>query len=265
MAETDIEWADFTFNPWAGCTKISPGCDHCYAEAWARRSGLVEWGDHPRHRTSEYYWKEPLKWNRRAGGTRPRVFCASLADVFDNQVHPVWRADLFSLIDRTPNLDWLLLTKRPQNIASLITGSWPKPNVWLGVTAENQEEADRRLPILKSIPAVVRFVSAEPLLGPIRSGFEGIDWVIVGGESGPGARATHLYDIDVTSQAVQTARVPLFVKQLGSRPRSINQFGEAVPINLKDKKGGNPNEWPADLRVREFPTRHTDPGSKTVP
>jgi protein gp37 len=114
-----IEWTDHTFNPWVGCTNISPGCDHCYAESWAKRSGLVRWGNHARRRTSVNYWKAPLVWNGRAEafgrthGHRPRVFCASLADVFDNQVPESWRSDLFALARQCAALDWLILTKRP--------------------------------------------------------------------------------------------------------------------------------------------------------
>ena len=106
-----IEWTTHTFNPWVGCTKVSLACDHCYAETWAKRSGLVTWGpSRPRRRTSETYWSTPLKWNREAvaTGTRPRVFCASLADVFDNEVPDDWRADLWALIRSTPELDWIL-------------------------------------------------------------------------------------------------------------------------------------------------------------
>ncbi len=178
MAEnTKIEWADHTFNPWVGCTKVSPACDHCYAEGWAKRTGQPQLWQGERRRTSEANWRLPLKWNRQAerDGTRPRVFCASLADVFDNQVPYDWRAELWRLIAATPHLDWLLLTKRAQNIAKMLPEaldmprgfSWPLPNVWLGTTVENQAEADRRIPHLLSVPAAVHFLSCEPLLGPV--------------------------------------------------------------------------------------------------
>jgi protein gp37 len=130
MENSKIEWTDHTFNPWTGCTKVSPGCDHCYAEAWSKRSAIVEWGNHPRRRTSEAIWKQPLKWNAEARafknehGLRPRVFCASLADVFDNQADPVWREDLFALICDCRRLNWLLLTKRPQNVAKMLPRDW---------------------------------------------------------------------------------------------------------------------------------------------
>lgn len=172
MAErTGISWAHSTFNPWLGCTNVSPGCDHCYAEALAKRTGLVEWGNHPRRRTSAAYWKQPLVWNRKAAASgRPwRVFCASMADVFDNQVPDEWRSDLWKVIEQTPNLIWMLLTKRPQNIGPMLPPGWGGgwPNVWPGTTVENQEEAERRIPILRDVPARVRFVSCEPMLGSI--------------------------------------------------------------------------------------------------
>lgn len=207
MAETTIEWTatplpdgralpGYTFNPWVGCTKISPGCDHCYAEGWAKRSGRVEWGGE-RKRTSGAYWRQPLRWDREApAGTRPRVFCASLADVFDNQVPPEWRADLFRLIAATPRLDWLLLTKRPQNIAKMLPDGWGAgwPNVWLGTTVEDRERARRRLPLIGAAPAAVRFVSGEPLvedwsdLLPDTLARWRLNWIICGGESGHNAR-----------------------------------------------------------------------------
>jgi protein gp37 len=195
-----IEWTDHTFNPWVGCTNVSPGCDHCYAESWSKRSGLVKWGNNPRRRTSEAYWRAPLKWQQLANafeaqhGRRQRVFCASLADVFDNQVDAGWRADLFVLIAATPALDWLLLTKRPQNVAKMLPKDWPEhgqPNVWLGTTAEDQVRYNQRWPILSRTPAAVRFISYEPAVNSLRLNAKHDrqpDWLIVGGESGHGAR-----------------------------------------------------------------------------
>lgn len=177
MAEnTKIEWAHHTFNPWVGCTKVSPACDHCYAEAWAKRTGNGHlWNDGERRRTSEATWRLPLKWNREAEerGIRYRVFCASLADVFDNVVPDEWRGDLLRLIRQTPHLDWLLLTKRIGNARHMLERTlsaghlWHWPNVWLGITVVNQDEADRDVPKLLSTPARVRFLSLEPLLGPV--------------------------------------------------------------------------------------------------
>lgn len=229
MAEnSNIEWTHHTFNPWIGCQKVGPGCDHCYAEAWDAR-GLqrqeTRWGAHAaRTRTSPSNWRKPLAWDKSAktAGERHRVFCASLADVFDNHasILPEWRADLWALIRASPNLDWMLLTKRPGNIAKMLPPDWGNgyPNVWLGCTVVNQEEADRDVPKLLAAPAAVRFLSMEPLLGPVNlteialawpdlrasvildvlrgtGGFNGtpgkLDLVIVGGESGPGARPMH--------------------------------------------------------------------------
>jgi protein gp37 len=125
-----IEWCDHTFNPWVGCTKISLACDHCYAESWSKRSGFVEWGNRPPRRTTENNWTNPLRWNesarafRKERGHRPRVFCASLADVFDNQAPSSWRTDLFELVRECRRLDWLLLTKRPQNISKMLPAEW---------------------------------------------------------------------------------------------------------------------------------------------
>ena len=290
---TKIEWADHTFNPWVGCTKVSPDCDHCYAEGWAKRSGMVQWGTHAdRRRTSEANWRLPIKWNAQAGrlGVRYRVFCASLADVFDNEVPDKWRADLFELIEATPHLDWLLLTKRIGNVRPMMaevahrlfwmdrldTGALP-PNVWLGATICNQEEADRDIPKLLAVPAAKRFLSMEPLLGEVDlrhlnkdrevdevdclqpdtweaeiarwrdtdEGWEeqfedhygvdlssrlsgpmhpGVDWVIVGGESGHGARPMHPdWVTGLRDQCLATGTPFLF-----------KQWGEWKPINQMD-------------------------------
>ncbi|BBU58555.1 hypothetical protein KU6B_48200 [Mameliella alba] len=257
MAElSKIEWCDHTFNPWIGCTKVSPACDHCYAEARDRRfnprSG--HWGPHAdRRRTSAANWRKPLKWDREAAkaGTSPRVFCASLADVFDNHrsIAPEWRRDLYRLIEDTPHLDWLLLTKRPQNLAKLAPARWVHdgcpPNVWIGTTVENQAEADRRIPHLLSIPARVRFLSCEPLLGPVNllvtdhrghdiSALRGIacdpsdpdgpdeyyrtgkiHWVIAGGESGTGARPSNPQWFRDLRDQCTAADVPFHFKQWG--------------------------------------------------
>lgn len=176
MAENSaIEWCDSTFNPWMGCTKISPACDHCYAEALMdTRHHRVKWGG-ARSRTGDSNWQQPRRWQRQAAafhaehGRRRRVFCASLADVFDNQVPPEWRNDLWTLIRETPDLDWLLLTKRPQNIAGMLPPFWDdvKGHVWLGTTVEDQKRAIQNIPHLLQHDSAVRFVSCEPLLGPI--------------------------------------------------------------------------------------------------
>lgn len=207
MAEqTAIEWCDHTFNPWIGCTKIAAPCDNCYAESWAKRCGRAEWGNHPRQRTGAAYWREPLKWNAKAkaAGTRPFVFCASLADVFDNQVDPAWRRDLFELIHETSELVWLLLTKRPQNISRMIIQAGGLPgNVALGATFGTKacvEQGAHHLVSGGYPEPLFYFASCEPLLEDnaaelkpylSKPGKGGISWVIVGGESGPNARPMH--------------------------------------------------------------------------
>lgn len=268
MAErSNIEWCDSTWNPWIGCTKISPACDHCYAERdFDLRLHVVQWGaGQARKRTGDDNWKKPGKWNAKPfyecevcglrtdnpmraqckgphrsqhmwKPARRRVFCASLADVFDNEVPVQWRRDLFDLIAATPNLDWLLLTKRIGNVRSLYGGAYldsarPLPaNVWLGATICNQDEADRDIPKLLATPAAVRFLSVEPMLGPISfegmfanptrvndgtNALEALDWVIVGGESGPRARPMHPeWARDLRDQCA-AAGVPFLFKQWG--------------------------------------------------
>jgi protein gp37 len=260
-----IEWTHHTFNPWVGCTKVSQACDHCYAETWAKRTGQAALWQGERRRTSDANWQQPHRWNAAAArdGKRARVFCASLADVFDNQVPAEWRQDLWHLIDKTQHLDWLLLTKRPQNINSMLpigywSGTarpWPWQNVWLGTTVENQAEADRRIPHLLATPAAVRFLSCEPLLGavnleriggtepPWTNALSGlsyyapgtapigprIDWVIAGGESGHGARAMHPDWARNLRDQCAAAGVPFFFKQ----------WGEWAP-STPDEAAGNP-------------------------
>jgi protein gp37 len=199
--ETKIEWCDHTFNPWIGCTRVSPACDNCYAaEMMEGRYGRVKWGvGEARSRTSPAHWKQPLAWNRKAAanGTWPFVFCSSLADVFDNEVDPQWRADLFHLIAGTPNLVWLLLTKRIGNVEKMVGhySRWPS-NAALGATMANQEEYDRDAVKLamarRALDPLFTFGSFEPLLGEIRLDHQRPDWIIVGGESGAKARPMDL-------------------------------------------------------------------------
>lgn len=222
--QTKIEWADHTFNPWIGCTKVSPACDNCYAEALMdARYGRVEWGaGNPRSRTANSTWRLPRKWNREAvkTGDRPFVFCASLADVFDNEVDPAWRADLFRLIEETPNLVWLLLTKRIGNVERMASGALPT-NVAIGATMANQEEYDRDRMKLSRVRELLRpaftFGSFEPLLGPVILDKHAPDWIIVGGESGASARPMELrWARDLRAQANDLGRVFNF-KQVGGR------------------------------------------------
>lgn len=222
-----IEWTHHTFNPWWGCAKVSPACQHCYAEAWAKRVGSTVWGKSaPRRFFGDVHWKEPLRWNREAEdeGVRRRVFCASMADVFERraELHE-WRDRLWKIIDSTPCLDWLLLTKRPHNVTAMApwTSQWPE-NVWLGCTAENQTWADKRIPALLEIPARVRFLSCEPLLGPLDLArhlpldpVDGIHWVIAGGESGAHSRPMNPEWVRDLRNQCQQSGVAFHFKQWG--------------------------------------------------
>lgn len=283
---TGIAWTHHTFNPWRGCTKVSAGCANCYAETMSKRNPAVlgEWGPAgTRAMAAESYWRLPLAWDRaaEAAGERRRVFCASLADVFEDRPELVApRARLFDTIARTPNLDWLLLTKRSGNVIRLwpgttvpdvpmvaINGHRVFPNVWLGVSAENQQELVRRAWDLLSIPAAVRFLSLEPLLGPVdtedpellcgawRRGLtigRYLDWVIVGGESGPKARPCDVAWIRRVVKQCRDTRTAVFVKQLGAKPYDSGAAEEWTQ-SLGGGANANPEEWPEDLRVRQFP------------
>ena len=307
-ANSKIEWTHHTFNPWIGCTKVAAGCEHCYAEALAKRTRIAKWGPYgSRVLTSENYWRQPLKWNREAAaaGERRRVFCASLADVMEDWpgsisvrgVEPLAmsldevRGWLFALIDATPHLDWLLLTKRPENILRMwpdkheerpvfpgAPGELGKPlpcvvrfacrhNVWLGTSIAEQGDANRNIPELLACRdlAPVLFLSCEPLLGPVEVGRSlrehwrcdsctheghfarggdgvlqpctcggiprrvrrGIDWVIAGGESGPGARPMHPDWARSLRDQCLAAAVPFFFKQWGEW--AVSDSCEALP------------------------------------
>lgn len=342
MAEhTKIEWCAHTFNPWRGCQKVSPGCANCYAETLSGRnpSVLGVWGPQgTRVMAAESYWEEPLKWDRdaRLAGERRRVFCASLADVFEDWDGPITnvhgqqvmtgpsgesnytrsharpmklndvRRRLFALIDATPNLDWLVLTKRPENIVRMLwscmglcgknsltilpnetTPQWrerilrefhTRPNLWLGTSIENQPTADERTQRLKESPATLRFLSCEPLLASVRIPLAGIDWVIVGGESGGDARPCDITWIRSIVDQCARAGVPCFVKQFGAHVTAPNDEvaewldecavclddvdiagmrlpGDSVRVHLNHRRGGEPDEWPRELRIRQFPRR----------
>ena len=228
-----IEWTHHTFNPWWGCTKVSDGCKHCYAETLDRRTGGGHWGPKATRRlTKDANWNKPRRWDRAAAqaGRQQRVFCASMADVFDD--HPSiaskWRDRLWSLIDETPNLDWLLLTKRPENIKRFLpTPMDPWPNVRLGVTVEHQDAAALRLPYLAFAGHMgwKTFVSYEPALGPVDwwpwldlDGIAGgaIGWIVAGGESGHGARPPHPDWFRQCRDACKRAGVPFLFKQWGA-------------------------------------------------
>jgi len=241
MQNSKIEWTDHTFNPWWGCQRVSPGCEHCYAETLAHRYNFKVWGPAKttgRREMSANYWKQPYKWNRDAAmeGVRRRVFCASMADVFEE--HPAvveWRERLWDVIFETQHLDWLLLTKRPQNIKAMLPSVWRREvprNIWLGTSVESQDYTWRRIPDLLSVRASVHFLSCEPLLGPLdiseylecQVDIHGqivpcscnlVNWVICGGESGHGARWLQADWARGLRNQCERAGVPFFFKQWG--------------------------------------------------
>lgn len=255
-----IEWTDTTWNPVTGCDKVSPGCDHCYAESIARRfAGTASFPDgfavtlHPERLGAPLRWRKPR-----------RVFVNSMSDLFHDQIPDDYIAHVFAVMARTPQHTYQVLTKRHGRMRSLLSSDrfrrrmydfltfehyqWinnnrlthPLPNVWLGVSVENQTWANVRIPALSDTPAAVRFLSCEPLLGPLDlTEFPDPDWVIVGGESGPGARPMDLAWVrDIRDQCADS-RTPLFVKQLGSANGP--------------HKGGDIDTWPPDLRIRQWP------------
>lgn len=270
MQNSKIEWTHHTYNPWWGCVKVSPGCEHCYAESLSKRTGHNIWGPaktSDRRLFGDKHWNEPIKWNAaaKATGERQRVFCASMADVFED--HPQVedeRVRLLDLIVNTPWLTWLLLTKRPENVNRMIeqaTGfsesdMWfhaVGDRVWIGTSVEDQRRADERIPELLKIPAKIRFLSCEPLLGPVNikphlqrrvqyyfpvTAFgeaweyqtERIDWVIVGGESGHSKRPIDADWARSIRDQCQAAGTAFFMKQM-------------------DKVQAIPD----DLMIREFP------------
>ncbi len=239
MGLTKIEWAKYTFNPWWGCTKVSPGCKFCYAEALDNRHSKDggHWGKGaPRRLLSDANWKGPETWNRKAekGGVRDRVFCGSMCDIMEEAGPLSERLRLWELIEATPNLIWMLLTKHPDNYGDMLPVPWlrrPLTNVWLGTSVENQEYADLRLYTLLRVPAALHFVSYEPALGPVNwepwlepeGDRAAIRWIIQGGESDPYglrskrtvARAIHPDWIRSTRDQCAAARIPFLFKQWG--------------------------------------------------
>lgn len=306
--ETKIEWTDHTFNAWWGCTKVHAGCSNCYAEAWDQRWGGDHWGKNKPRRFIKGEWTKPLQWNAEARkrGVRARVFCSSMCDIFEKYDGPIvdregavipelslmkLRLRVFELIEKTPWLVWLLLTKRPENIVGMSPNRWHSgghdwpDNVWTGTSPCDQETADVCVPALVRVPGP-HFLSCEPLLGEIdlekcgaffpnscgctEPDYAGpipdpkcagsgavrcIDWVIVGGESEQRGRVRD-FPVDAAEKIVrqcEAASVPVFMKQFGRRPT----FG-AVPYTINgrelgDKKGGDMAEWPKWARVRQIP------------
>lgn len=302
MAEVSkIEWCDGTWNPWEGCQKVGPGCDHCYAEARNQRfSGGGNWGPKaPRRRTSEYNWNNPMRWHRQhekffaANGRRRRIFCSSLADIFDNAVPNVWTYDALSLIALATNIDWILLTKRLSNVRSRIPDEWLEnwpQHVGLMITVVNQEEADRDIPKLLDLKHFYRIpwvgLSMEPLIGPVsiqrylhdsdcglfnpdwgECGCEhdevSVDWVIVGGESGPNARPMHPSWAVSLRNECSHAGTPFLFKQWGQHlheslfnpfsdpsPKIVEVSGERYVKTTKERAGRYLHPWGY---VNEFP------------
>jgi protein gp37 len=261
---TGISWTDHTFNPWIGCTKVSAGCANCYAKMRDDRHMLgpvSHWGPGaPRHITSAANWREPIKWAKaaRTAGRRDKVFCASQADIFELEAPVAARQALWRLIgDTCDALDWQLLTKRPHNILpvmyddNLNLGFFELTRCWLGVSVENQEAADRRIPELLAIDAAVRFLSCEPLLGSVDLAIAvgvlpvvitgDIDWVIAGGESGPGARPMHPDWARGLRDQCAGAGAPFFFKQWGEWGPCEN--GEVTP---------SPQDWDTPPATHEF-------------
>lgn len=225
--DTKIEWTHHTFNPWWGCVRVSPACKYCYAETWAKRLGTDLWGSQAERRFfTDAHWQEPIKWNKEAAadGVNRRVFCASMADVFENRKDlNASRERLWGLIEATPNLNWLLLTKRIDHVKKLApwSGKWPK-NIWLGTSTEKQNWLEKRVDYLLSHDVSVRFVSAEPLLGHLnispwlaKPNAEGINWVIAGGESGAHARWMNPVWAESLRDQCNAAKVPFHFKQWG--------------------------------------------------
>jgi len=322
-----IEWTKHTFNGWWGCREVHAGCANCYAKTFDKRVGGNHWGKGSPRRMILGEWGNPAKWNKAAAeaGEQHHVFCSSMCDVFEDYEGPVvdqqgkrvefvgktthgvragqfdyengkvyWsipalRERIFQIIDETPNLLWLLLTKRPENVCRMVPdrwlSKWPE-NVMTGTSPCDQKTADKCIPELLKVPGR-RFLSAEPLIGAVnltealygnRKGINPatVDWVIVGGESGPGARPCDIDWVRSIVSQCKEAGVPVFVKQLGAKPEEVNT-GDAMPMPFefddggeevariykpRDRKGGDMAEWPEDLRVREFPVLTPTPERK---
>ena len=263
MAETTgISWADHTFNPWIGCTEVSAGCDNCYARDFTRnRMGLGVWGAGvPRRRTSVAYWRQAAKWSAAAlaAGVRRRAF-PSMCDPFDAEVPAEWRSEFLALCEATPGLDWLLLTKRPNLVRKMVPALWLKPggwpaNVWVGTSIEDDRVLWRVADLCK-VPAAVRFLSCEPLLGPIDistwlySGWneppfdDQVDWVIVGGESGPKRRPFELEWAEDLREQCEIAEVAFWFKQVGALRSgqgedALGRVYQELPVGRRTEDSG---------------------------
>jgi protein gp37 len=287
-ADSKIAWTHHTMNPWEGCVKVSPGCANCYAEDRDKRYHDAEnWGPgSKRFLHIDSYWRQPYRWARDAvaAGERRRVFVMSLGDICeDRRDLDAHRERLWNVIRETAHaLDWLLLTKRIENARRLVPEDVLRM-CWVGTTAEDQQRADERIPRLLATPAAVRFLSVEPMLGPVEipreeqsmgRSYSPIDWVICGGESGPKARPFDLAWARALRDQCEESGAAFFMKQLGARPIATCEaeslrLGEAGAVRIlpnstltvelsgsfRDRAGADPAEWPEDLRVREFPTK----------
>lgn len=302
MNKTSIEWTDFSANPikyrtadgrvvWA-CEKVSAGCTHCYAEHLSTRYGGIrragEWNAATMATLTPFLDDKELRAMLKAPAGA-KVFVGDMTDIFGEWVNDDLLNRLFSnVLEQRGDVAWQILTKRAERLRQYLTWRWgggriPSRHIWIGVSAEDQQRADERIPLLLRTPAVVRFVSAEPLLGGIdiakhRPGALGLHWLIAGGESGPGARPNQVWWMRNLLGQCRDADVAFFGKQLGSNIHDRNDAGyegdtptswpmdtdtcdltapryqgDDVRVRLKDRKGGDINEWPADLRVREFP------------
>jgi protein gp37 len=313
---TTIEWTDVTWNPIRGCSLVSAGCQNCYAMRQAHRfarpgqpyEGLTELGPHGPRWTGQIrlvpkLLDAPLHWR-----TPRRIFVNSMSDLFHEEVPDEFIDQVFSVMASAARHMFQVLTKRPERMRQYClsravmpremfprlihrymdldrsvewTKTWPLPNVWLGVSVEDQHTANERISLLLQTPAAVRWISAEPLLGPIsfRACLNRLDWVVVGGESGSRARPCDVDWIRSIVQQCQKANVPVLVKQLGAYIVDRNDAGfegdtetswpmdtylddplndwsyqsAAIRLRLRDRKGGDPAEWPQDIRVREYP------------
>lgn len=249
---TGIAWCDSTFNPWWGCTKVSPGCDNCYAEVLDNRWGDSHWGKGvPRRTFGDAHWNEPLKWNRLAekSGKPWRVFCASMADVMDDEAPAGQRERLWELIDTTPHLTWLLLTKRPQRYMRYLPKEFKRGNVWLGMSAENQQMFNVRADHLIEASVyrdTIAYVSYEPALGPLTLSVRPnwvLDWLICGGESGSGRRPMEQSWAENIKRECEERGTKFFMKQMGAR--TPEEGAKLIPVHLLER------QFPEPLQILE--------------
>jgi protein gp37 len=261
VGETKIEWTEVTWNPLVGCSRVSEGCRNCYAEQKAYHNGacgIRQYKGLTQKVGNEIRWtgevafvesalEKPLHWKKPR-----RIFVNSMSDLFHEKAEDIWIEQVFEVMAKTPQHTFQILTKRPERMLEWVTRPRPVPlpNVWLGISAENQATAEARVPLLTQTPAAVRWVSYEPALGPVdfSAWRSSLDWIVVGGESGRGARLFHLAWAHQTIAQGRAAETAVFVKQLGKRP-----VANGSPFPLNHLKGGDIKEWPKELRVREYP------------